>query len=257
MNPVKLAKYALAGWLPGGRCHCVMCGHRVWRFMPYMRGSAGAPELMLVMNVVGSNPDRFECPRCGAHDRERHLLMYLEKTSLLAGMRDKSVLHFAPEKRLARRIAGNGPARYVLCDLYPSTPDVQRVDMLEMQFEDQSFDLVIANHVLEHVNDDLRALGEIHRVLKQGGYAILQTPYSAKLHHTWQDPGIDDDAARLQAYGQSDHVRLFGRDIFARFASVGLLSCVRQHDEVLAGVDATVQGINPHEPLFLFRRPES
>lgn len=256
MNLIKLAKYAFAGWVPGGHCHCIMCGHKVWRFMPYMHGSAGTPGLMRVIDVIGSNPDRFECPRCGAHDRERHLLMYLEATDLLADMRGKSVLHFAPEKRLVRHIRASSPARYVPCDLYPSTPEVECVDMLEMQFEDQSFDLVIANHVLEHVNDELKALSEIRRVLKPGGYAILQTPYSAKLHHTWEDPGIDDDAARLQAYGQIDHVRLFGRDIFARFASIGLVSCVRQHHEVLPGVDATVLGVNPREPLFLFRRPD-
>lgn len=256
MKPLKLVKYALAGWLPGGHCHCVMCGHNVWRFMPYMSGSAGAPKLMRVIDMIGSDPDRFECPRCGAHDRERHMLMYLDKIDMLTGMLGKSVLHFAPEKGLARRIRANNPSRYIPCDLYPRTPDIERVDMLDMQFEDRSFDVVIANHVLEHVNDDLKALGEIHRVLKPGGYAILQTPYSAKLHRTWQDPGIDDDAARLQAYGQSDHVRLFGRDIFARFASTGLVSGVRQHDELLPNVDATVLGVNPREPLFLFRRPE-
>jgi SAM-dependent methyltransferase len=106
------------------------------------------------------------------------------------------------------------------------------------------------------VDDDLKALTEIYRVLKPGGHAILQTPYSAKLHHTWEDPGIDDDAARLQAYGQIDHVRLFGRDIFARFASTGLASCVRQHHELLPDVNAAVFGVNPREPLFLFRRPD-
>lgn len=256
MNLVKLAKYAVTGWFPGGRCHCVMCGRRIWRFMPYMRGSASTPGLMRVLDVVGSNVDQFECPRCGAHDRERHLLMYLEMTGLLTSMHGKSVLHFAPEKRLTQRIAASGPTRYLSCDLHPSTPDVQRVDVLDMPFEGGTFDLVIANHVLEHVDDDVKALAEICRVLKPGGYAILQTPYSAKLHHTWQDPGIDDDASRLQAYGQRDHVRLFGRDIFARFTSTGLISCVRQHDEVLPDADAVALGINPREPLFLFRRPE-
>ena len=99
------------------------------------------------------------------------------------------------------------------------------MDILDMPLESESFDFVIANHVLEHVSDDLKALTEIRRVLRVGGYAILQTPYSSKLHHTWQDPGIADDAARLQAYGQEDHVRLFGRDIFARITSAGLASC--------------------------------
>ncbi|AND69572.1 hypothetical protein ATSB10_21180 [Dyella thiooxydans] len=180
--------------------------------------------------------------------------MYLKKTNMLAGMRGKSVLHFAPEKRLAPRIIDVAPARYVPCDLYPSSPDVQRVDMLQMQFADQSFDLVIANHVLEHVDDDMRALNEVRRVLKPGGYAILQTPYSEKLHRTWQDPGIDTDAARLQAYGQADHVRLFGRDIFDRIASQGFDNLVGRHDELLPGVDTLHTGVNPAEPFFLFRK---
>ncbi len=255
MRLIKLARYALAGWLPGGRFHCVMCGHKVWRFMPYLGGSANTSGLDRVLDAVGSNVDQFECPRCGAHDRERHLFLYLEKTGLLAGMHDKSVLHFAPEKHLGRRIAGTPPTRYVPCDLYPSTPAVHRVDMLAIPFENGTFDLVIANHVLEHVLDDLKALAEIHRVLKPGGHAILQTPYSAKLHHTWQDPGIDTDAARLQAYGQVDHVRLFGRDIFDRIVAAGFESHVKMHSDLLKGVDALAEGVNPAEPFFLFRKP--
>jgi SAM-dependent methyltransferase len=255
MNLIKLAKYAVAGWLPGGRRHCVMCGHRVWRFMPYLRGTRDVPILMNVLDGIGSNPDQFECPRCGAHDRERHLLMYLEMSGLLANLGGKSVLHFAPEKRLGPRIEATGPARYVPCDLYPSSPDVQRVDMLSMPFESGTFDLVIANHVLEHVDDDLKALSEIHRVLKPGCHAILQTPYSAKLHHTWQDSGIDTDAARLQAYGQTDHVRLFGRDIFERFESAGFESRVQQHADVQSHINARATGVNPAEPFFLFRKP--
>jgi len=204
--------------------------------------------------MVGSNPDQFECPHCGAHDRERHLLMYFQATGLLEQMQGKAVLHFAPEKRLSRRIVAARPARYLPCDLYPSGPDVLEVDMLAIQFESASFDFVIANHVLEHVADDLQALKEIRRVLKSGGHAILQTPYSRKLHRTWQDDGIADDAARLQAYGQADHVRLFGRDIFDRFASVGLEPRIGMHVELLRDVDADVAGVNPVEPFFLFQR---
>lgn len=223
MNPIKLTRYALAGWVPGGRCHCVMCGHRVWRFMPYQTGSSGAPRLARVLEVIGSDIDHFECPHCGAHDRERHLLLYLKVTGLLVAMQGKAVLHFAPEKHLSHRIEDAGPARYIRCDLYPQAPRVQHVDMLDMPFDDESFDFVVANHVLEHVSDDFKALAEIRRVLKTDGYAILQTPYSNKLHHTWQDDGIDNDASRLQAYGQADHIRLFGRDIFTRFNAAGLL----------------------------------
>lgn len=72
------------------------------------------------------------------------------------------------------------------------------MDMLDMPFSEETFDMVIANHVLEHVNDADKALAEIRRVLKRDGHAILQTPYSSKLHKTWSDPGIDTPEARLQ-----------------------------------------------------------
>lgn len=225
--------------------------------MPYGKGWAGVAPLMTALDVVGSDPEHFECPRCGAHDRERHLLMYLEATGLLAAMRGKSVLHFAPEKHLSKFISEMAPSRYVCGDLYPQQPEVVRVDMLAMEFEPDSFDFLVANHVLEHVADDTQALTEIHRVLKVGGYAILQTPYSRKLHQTWQDQGIADERSRLQAYGQADHVRLYGRDIFNRFEQQGLTSRVQSHLELLSAVDCVRFGVNAAEPFFLFQRTYS
>jgi hypothetical protein len=245
----------MAGWLPGGRRACVLCGHKVWRYMPYRNGSRGVPALMRAMEMVGSDPDHFECPRCGAHDRERHLFLYMRASGLFDRMRGMRILHFAPERRLSPRITAAEPAQYIRCDLYPTAPDVVKVDMEVIQFADAAFDLVIANHVLEHVDDERKALGEVVRVLSPGGFAILQTPYSAKLKTTWQDPGIDDPQARLQAFGQEDHVRLFGRDIFDRFAGSGLESHVRQHAELLGDVDPDIAGVNPAEPFFLFRKP--
>lgn len=164
------------------------------------------------------------------------------------------MLHFAPEKRLSRFIAATEPSRHVRADLFPDSPDVQRVDMLAMPFDDETFDCVIANHVLEHVGNVERALGEIHRVLRPDGHAILQTPYSSKLHRTWEDEGIDTPAARLQAYGQEDHVRLFGLDIFERIARSGFEPIVQKHESLLEDVDPDRAGINPTEPFFLFQR---
>jgi SAM-dependent methyltransferase len=209
---------------------------------------------MQVLDMVGSDTENFECPRCGAHDRERHLLLYLRASGVLAELGGKAILHFAPEKRLSRYVCAMGLGRYVPCDLFPQDPQVLRVDMLDMPFADGTFDVVIANHVLEHVDDDARGLAEIHRVLKRGGIAILQTPYSGRLHRTWQDPGIDTPAARLQAYGQEDHVRLFGRDLFDRIVAAGFASDVRRHADLLADVDPVVAGVNAEEPFFLFRK---
>lgn len=256
LHIAKLIPYAAAGWIPGGPHHCVLCGHRVWRFMPYRNGSRGVAPLMHALDVVGSDVDNFECPRCGAHDRERHLLMYMRADGLLDWMRGKSILHFAPEKRLPTWILATDPAQYTQCDLFPSSPKVMRVDMLDMAFEANSFDMVIANHVLEHVEDAEKALSEIFRVLKPSGYAILQTPYSAKLHTTWEDAGIDTPQARLQAYGQEDHVRLLGRDFFDWCTNRGLRSLVRTHQELLPWCNSIRYGVNPLEPFFLFQKYE-
>lgn len=256
MNLPRLVLRAIAGLVPLGPYYCVLCKHRLWKFLPYQGGSSTMPALMQELQIVGSDVDHFGCPRCGAHDRERHLFMYMEAAGLFSELRGKTVVHFAPERQLSKRIAANEPARYVRCDLYPGAPDIQRIDILEMDFPSSSVDLLIANHVLEHVADDMQALSEIYRILKVGGYAILQTPYSQKLHHTWDDPGITDEATRLQAYGQVDHVRLYGRDIFERFKSAGFNSCVLQHTELLADTDTNKYGINCQEPFFLFQRAQ-
>jgi len=260
MKKINFAKalQALAYRFVWPRNHeCILCNHALYRYLPYRKGSAHAPPLMRVLGIIGSNPDQFECPWCGSNDRDRHLFLYMMALGFLPDMCGKTVLHFAPERRLSPCILAAGPEQYVKCDLFPQSSDVMRVDMLDMPFYDGSFDLLIANHVMEHVADDRQALAEICRVLKSGGFAILQTPYSSKLHHTWQDPGINTDEARLHAYGQEDHVRLYGQDIFERIETSGLRSCVSLHKDALPNINGAKYGVNEAEPFFLFQRPES
>ena len=255
MNLLKIARHALAGWVPGGRRVCCVCGKKVWRFMPYQYGWLSVSPLLRQLDIVGSDPEAFECPRCGSHDRERHLMLFFIAEGLGPRIEGRTVVHFAPEKHLPDWIRDQKPSSYIKCDLYPAAPDVQRVDMLSMPFADASVDVLVANHVLEHVDDDMKALSEICRVLKVGGVAVLQTPYSRALHRTWTDPGIVTKEARTQAFGQSDHVRLYGRDIFERFALAGLVPRIRRHQDALAGYDADRTGVNADEPFFLFERP--
>lgn len=254
MNILKFFR-ALTGRLPlMATYRCNVCDHRVRKFLPYGGGSKSAPALMRAIEFTGSDLDNFECPWCGATDRERHLLMYMQASGLLNSLASKEILHFAPEARIAKMITEQHPVRYIKADLHPHKPDIERIDILDIPYPDDSFDIVIANHVLEHVKDDLRSLQEIQRVLKVGGFAILQTPFSSRLHATWCDDGIDDDQSRLQAYGQEDHVRLFGKDIFSRIAGAGLTSRVQHHDQLLAHIDEKMFGVNRSEPFFLFER---
>lgn len=232
--------------------YCVVCGQNVSSFEPFRGGSVNRPYLMRLFRVVGSNTDHFLCPSCRSHDRERHLLIYLASLNLLSVFNQAKVLHFAPEKWVANVIQMQSPELYIKADLFPQTEDVQQIDMLAIPYPDDFFSVVIANHVLEHVADDLLALGEIRRVLRKGGLAILQTPYSDLLHTTFADAGIEGDSLRREVYGQEDHVRLYGRDIFDRFASVGFQSLVVTHQQVLADITPETYGVNADEPLFLF-----
>ena len=237
--------------LGSGR-ECCLCGSRIGHFLPYRGGWRAAPPILRTLRVVGSDIDHFSCPVCCCHDRERHLRLYLDRLGLFDQMCGKALLHFAPEPVLTPLIARVGLSRHVRADLFPTGPGIEKVDMQAIGFPDASFDFVIANHVLEHVADDARALAELRRVLRPGGRAILQTPYSEVLERTFSDPGIRTAAERLEVYGQEDHARLYGRDIFARFAAAGFHSRVVRHDDALSGVDPVRHGVNRAEPLFLF-----
>lgn len=212
---------------------------------------------MRALEVVGSDLDHHLCPRCGCHDRERHLFLYLTELGLFGDFTGRDVLHFAPERHIVPYIQRANPSRYVRADLYPNDDSMVRADLTAMPFADASFDFVLANHVMEHVADDIQAASEIRRVLKPGGRAILQTPFSAVLRKTIQDPGVVSPAARLALYGQEDHVRLYGLDIVSRFEQGGLISKVAQHEEVLFNSDPDQLGINSREPLLLFQSPSS
>ncbi len=210
--------------------------------------------LMKALGTVGSDVDHFSCPKCLAHDRERHLLLYFTKLDFKSQIKNSRVLHFAPEPAIKKFIESWGPAEYIRGDLFPANDDIRRLDICALPFGNGSFDMVIANHVLEHVADDARALSEIFRILKPGGRAVLQTPYASALSTTFEDPALTGPEMRLHLYGQEDHVRLYGRDIFRRFSASGMVSEMKSHAELLPDMDFRVYGVNPEEPLMLFAK---
>ena len=234
---------------------CYACNRRVGRFLPYRGGWKDVPPRIRALDVIGSDVENFSCPRCGAHDRERHLLMYFDRAGMWKRIAGAAVLHFAPERILAARISNAKPARYVKADLFPTAADTTREDISKLSFGDRTFGVVIANHVLEHVADDRAAMKEIFRVLQPGGLAVLQTPYCDKLTRTFEDESIRDDAGRLQAFGQEDHVRLYGRDLFSRLQGAGFVSKVLDHDSALKDYGESLYGVNRREPFICMERP--
>jgi len=110
---------------------------------------------------------------------------------------------------------------YVTADLESPLAKI-KMDIHQIPFEENTFDVVICNHVLEHVQKDILAMKEINRVLKKNGWAIMQVPFMGKnLDYTYEDPSIRHPAEREKVYGQRDHVRIYGKDYPERLRMAG------------------------------------
>lgn len=188
----------------GSAVECPCCGQCFSRFAPF--GATTRPFAM--------------CPGCGAMERHRLLWIYLcERTDLLSG-RGQRVLHLAPEAVFHARLGAQRGLRYVTGDL-DSPLAMERLDIARIPHADDCFDVVICNHVFEHVPDDLAAMRELRRVLRPGGWAILQVPVRSELPRTLEDPSVTDPAERARRFGQADHLRQYGLDYPERLRAAG------------------------------------
>ena len=159
------------------------------------------------------------CPGTLSLERHRLLWLYLDReTSFLKN--EIKVLHVAPEQVFYRKFKHFSHWNYTTTDLYSPLADI-KADLCALPFEDNIFDLVLCNHVLEHVSNDKKAMEEIHRVLKLGGTAILQVPLDENRLETFEDDSITDPEERTQIFGQYDHVRVYGQDYYNRLKEVG------------------------------------
>ncbi len=193
------------------------------------------------------------CPRCGSLGRQRVDWLFLTtRTDLLSG--SKRVLHVAPEECFARSLARMQNLSYLSVD-YDSTMAMQRMDITDIHYPGQSFDVVIANHVLVYVDDDRRALREIFRVLSSGGWALLQVPIDYSREHTLEDPSITDPRERHRVFGQYDHVRAYGRDYLGRLADAGFDVTVDEFVKQLAPAVIDELGLDAGETIYLCRKP--
>lgn len=130
------------------------------------------------------------------------------------------VLHFAPEQAFYKLFRNQKNIQYTTTDLFSPLADV-KADICDLPFEDNSYDIIFCNHVLEHIPDDTKAMQELFRVLKPGGMAILQIPQDLKREATFADDSITDQKERAAIFGQYDHVRIYGRDYFDKLRSIG------------------------------------
>lgn len=157
----------------------------------------------------------------GTLSLERHRLMWLylqKETDFFTS--NLKVLHMAPEQSFYKRFRAMKNLDYTTCDLDSPIADV-KADIQDLPFENNEFDVIFCNHVLEHVEDDKKALNELFRVMKPGGWGIFQVPIRYQLEKSFEDNSITDRKERIEKFGQYDHLRVYGMDYYETLKNVG------------------------------------
>lgn len=235
----------------GDKYECPFCGYR------------GKDLALLGINepvlkdkqVIGGGIRNGSCHKCGSSDRDRLLFIFLKEEYKLFNEKNKNlhILHIAPEGYISREIIKNNLKNYICGDLftegyeYPSY--VINMNVLNIPYEDNYFELILCNHVLEHITNDIDAMKELYRVLKPGGKGILQVPISKISETTFEDFSVETPEERAKIFGQFDHVRIYGQDYVTRLEQVGFkvnrINIYNKYKQF---------GLNPDEDLFVVEK---
>lgn len=235
-RPVLLARGL---YFAGNRYHCPCCG---WSLRSFVDKSS----------FFRKSVDSY-CPRCNSKARHRRDWLFLrDRTPFFKAK--LTVLEIAPWWSYGRRFSKAENLRYFAIDLNPAAPFVTVAgDVTSIPAPTCYFDVVVCIHVLEHVEDDRKAMAEIFRVLKPGGWALITVPLLLD-EPTREDPSVTTPADRQRLFGEKGHVRYYGRDIEERLAAAGLEVEFEPASNIPDG-DLVRYGLRSDENIFLCRRP--
>ena len=222
---------------------CPLCGCRRRKFLPY--GYVSPRENAL-------------CPNCLALERHRLLWLWLLRESDLGrgAVALPRLLHIAPEVALMRKFRkmySSQPDRYITADLESPLADMH-FDVQQIPLGDGEVDAIICNHILEHVEDDSKALRELYRILRPNGWAVILSPVDLEREHTFEDDTITDAKERTRIFGQYDHRRIYGRDYVERLAAVGFEVYDIPYKEEFSQKEQELYAL-PDEHLYVVRKP--
>ena len=228
-------RYTIALLYWGSRFVCPICEGHFRKFLPFgVKSRANA-----------------QCPKCGSLERHRLLWLYLkDRTNFFTD--NLRVLEIAPMDFLEHKFQAMPNLDYVSVDL-ESPIAMVKMDITDMQFPDNCFDCTICCHVLEHIPDDRKAMREIFRVLKPGGWAILQVPIFGE--KTFEDPTITAPEERERVFGQRDHVRIYGLDYKDRLEDAGFIVKVDDYVKELSDDTIKKYGLMRDESIYFCSKP--
>jgi SAM-dependent methyltransferase len=230
---------ALSILYAGTNVTCPVCEKSFKKFLPYGR--------------INARPNAL-CPNCQSLERHRLIWLYLKEKSDFFNRKLK-VLHIAPEACFIPRFERIHGADYITADIESPLAKV-KMDIHSIPFPENEFDVVLCNHVLEHVDNDIQAMSEIRRVLKPGGFSILQVPFFPPLpDETFEDKSITNPREREKAFGQDDHVRKYGKDYPARIQRAGMTAIEDGFAQSKTDADIFRYGIVKSEVLYKGIKP--
>ena len=212
---------------------CPICLHRFRQFLPY--GRKGRPNAL--------------CPNCLSLERHRLLWLYLnEQTDFF--YKPSKMLHIAPELCFIDRFEQLRHLDYLTADIESPLAKI-KMDIHDIPFPENTFDVIFCNHVLEHVENDKKAMQEMLRVLKPGGWAILQIPLFHPLkEHTIEDPELKDPKKRAELFGQDDHLRMYGKDYPDRISAAGFDIVEENYLKDLSTESKRRYALPENEPIY-------
>lgn len=199
-------KYFAPIVLKGDNVECPVCEKKFKRFLAYGYGEQNRPNVL--------------CPNDFTLERHRLMWLYLKEFSNFFTAEKLEVMHVAPEQCFLNDFKKQKNLNYVTSDLESPIADMH-FDLHEIPLEDNKYDVIFCNHVMEHVDDYHQCMKELYRIMKPGGWGIMQVPVDYSREETYEDPSITDPKEREKHFWQYDHVRLFGKDYPKKLEAAG------------------------------------
>jgi len=223
----------------GNKFMCSCCNGHFRKFLPF---------------GVKPRPNA-QCPRCGSLERHRLLCLYLkDKTNFFKDSLLK-VLDIAPMYFFQQKCKTLYNLNYISADISSSIAMI-KMDITNINLPDNQFDCIICYHVLEHIPDDKKAMKELFRILKPGGWAILQSPVDPNHDETFEDPNVVSPEEREHVFGEKDHVRIYGQDYKNRLEMAGFTVKLDNYSRELGDNIIKKYGLMKDETIYFCSKPK-
>jgi len=200
-----------------------------------------------------STRENSRCPGCGSLERQRLLWLYLV-SEIKIKTKNITLLNIAPNFALQTKLKALKNINYTSIDL-DSSLAMLNADITNLNFNDNTFNAIICYHVLEHVEDDRKALSEMFRVLKPDGWAILQSPIELSRNFTFEDSSIKSPQERKKSFGQEDHVRIYGKDYTKRLENAGFMVNENGFVNIFTPQEKEKYLLDSNEVIYFCKKP--